>query len=60
VDLEGRVVTADALHTNAAEARYLVGRGADYVLVVKDNQPGLVAAIDRVPAGAFSPGASNR
>jgi DDE family transposase len=60
VDLEGRVVTADALHTNAAEARYLVGRGADYVLVVKDNQPGLVAAIDRVPAGAFSPGAPNR
>jgi hypothetical protein len=29
-------------------------------LVVKDNQPGLVAAIDRVPAGAFSPGAPNR
>jgi hypothetical protein len=59
VGLGGRVVTADALHTNAAEAGWLVGRGADYVLVVKDNQPGLVAAIDRVPAGAFSPGAPN-
>jgi predicted transposase YbfD/YdcC len=35
VDMAGRVVTADALHTNAAEARWLVERGADYVLTVK-------------------------
>jgi len=60
VDLAGRVVTADALHTNPAEARYLVGRGADYVLTVKGNQPGLVAAIDRMAPELFSPSAPNR
>jgi len=60
VGLAGRVVTADALHTGAAEARWLVGRGADYVLVVKGNQPGLVAAIDRMAPEAFSPSAPHR
>jgi predicted transposase YbfD/YdcC len=55
VDLAGRVVTADALHTNSTEARWLVERGADYVLTVKDNQPGLVAAIDRLAPEVFLP-----
>jgi predicted transposase YbfD/YdcC len=55
VDLAGRVVTADALHTNPAEARWLVERGADYVLTVKGNQPGLVAAIDQMAPEVFSP-----
>jgi len=60
VDLAGRVVTADALHTQVEHARYLVeDRKADYVLCVKDNQPGLVAAIDHLPLGAFSPGGPN-
>jgi DDE_Tnp_1-associated/Transposase DDE domain len=61
VDLAGRIVTADALHTQTEHARYLVeDRHADYVFTVKDNQPGLVQAIDRLPAGAFSPSAPNR
>jgi len=60
VDLAGRVVTADALHTNPAEARWLVERGADYVLTVKGNQPGLVAAIDRLAPRGVSPSAPNR
>jgi Transposase DDE domain len=61
VDLAGRVVTADALHTQTEHARYLVeDRHADYVFTVKDNQPGLVQAIDRLPAGASSPSAPNR
>jgi predicted transposase YbfD/YdcC len=56
VDLAGKVVTADALHAQRAHARYLVrDRAADYLLVVKDNQPGLVAAIDQLPKGACSP-----
>jgi len=55
VDLEGKVVTADALHTQTEHARYLVERHADYVLTVKDNQPGLVAAIDHLPQAVFSP-----
>lgn len=60
VDLAGKVVTADALHTQTEHARYLVAdRQADYVLTVKDNQPGLVAAIDHLPQAVFSPGAPN-
>jgi predicted transposase YbfD/YdcC len=56
VDLDGRVVTADALHTQRAHARWLVeDKQADYLLVVKGNQPGLVGAIDRLPAPACSP-----
>ena len=40
LDLEGAVVTADALHTQKETARHLVeDRKADYVLTVKDNQP---------------------
>jgi predicted transposase YbfD/YdcC len=40
LDLEGTVVTADALHTQKETARYLVeDKRADYVLTAKDNQP---------------------
>lgn len=40
LDLRGRVITADAIHTRAELARYVVEeKGADYVLVVKDNWP---------------------
>ena len=40
LDLRGKVVTADAMHTQKKLARYLVDdKGADYVLTVKDNQP---------------------
>jgi predicted transposase YbfD/YdcC len=40
LDIEGAVVTADALHTQKETARYLVeDKKADYVLTVKDNQP---------------------
>ena len=40
--LEGTVVTADALHTQKETARYLVEeKKADYLFIVKDNQPTL-------------------
>jgi hypothetical protein len=57
VPLEGKVVTADALHTQQATARHLVqDRGADYVLVVKDNQQTLRQQCQhRLPQPAFSP-----
>jgi hypothetical protein len=57
VPLEGKVVTADALHTQQDTARHLVqDRGADYVLVVKDNQPTLRQQCQsRLPQPAFSP-----
>lgn len=39
LDLEGKVVTGDALHTQTATARYLKEeKHADYVFTVKDNQ----------------------
>jgi hypothetical protein len=56
VDLEGAVVTADALLCQRDHARYLVAeRHADYLFVAKENQPGLVAAISQLPEQAFSP-----
>jgi hypothetical protein len=42
LDLRGKVVTADALHTHKELARFLVeDKQADYCFTVKDNQPGL-------------------
>jgi hypothetical protein len=42
LELSGRVVTADALHTQRELARFLVEqKGADYCFTVKDNQPTL-------------------
>jgi hypothetical protein len=61
IDLEGKVVTADALHTQTEHARWLVeAKHADYLLQVKGNQPGLVGVIDRLPQSAFPPGAPDR
>lgn len=39
--LAGRVVTADAIHTQRTAATFLVGQGAHYVMGVKANQPRL-------------------
>ena len=49
LDLDRVVVTADALHCQRATADYLHGRGADFALPVKDNQPGLLDALDALP-----------
>ncbi|MFK0297575.1 ISAs1 family transposase, partial [Streptomyces sp. NPDC090442] len=50
LDLAGKVVTADALHTQRAHARYLVeDKDADYVLTVKQNQPILFAQLNALP-----------
>jgi predicted transposase YbfD/YdcC len=46
--ISGLVITADALHTQRRHAAYLRRRGADFVFMVKDNQPGLFAALDRL------------
>lgn len=47
VDLTGVMVTADALHTQRAHAAYLVDkRGADYLLIVKANQPKVFAHLE--------------
>jgi predicted transposase YbfD/YdcC len=49
IDLTGAIITADALHTTRAHARYLHGRGADYVFTVKENQHRLYARLAALP-----------
>ena len=49
MDLTGTVVTADALHCQRDTATWLVGRGADYVMTVKGNQPRLRARLKDLP-----------
>jgi predicted transposase YbfD/YdcC len=49
LDLAGVIVTADALHTQRDHASFLVDRGADYLLVVKANQPSLHAQLASLP-----------
>jgi len=41
LDVAGAVVVADALHCNKKSAQAVVDAGADYLFVVKDNQPNL-------------------
>ena len=61
LDLTGRVVTLDAMHTNHHTARCLVEQcGAHYVMTaVKDNCPNLLAGVGWARLGA-SPGARHR
>jgi predicted transposase YbfD/YdcC len=48
LDLEGVVVTADAMHAQREHARFLVGRSAHYVIGLKGNQPTLAEAAERL------------
>lgn len=45
LDLDGAVITADAMHTQAATAAWITQQGAHYVLTVKANQPKLRDAL---------------
>jgi hypothetical protein len=40
--LDGKTVTADALHCQKATASTIVAKGGDYLLQIKGNQPGLL------------------
>lgn len=61
LDLQGRLVGLDALHTQSETVRNLVQEaGADYLLTVKDNQKGIRRTIKSLFAAtpaAFSPSA---
>lgn len=46
LQLQGAIVTIDAMGTQHAIADAIVAGGADYVLAVKDNQPTLAEAIE--------------
>jgi hypothetical protein len=63
LDLDGRKVSLDALHTQDQTARELVlEHGADYLLTVKANQPTLRAHIEKLvpaPPADFSPSAGH-
>jgi predicted transposase YbfD/YdcC len=49
VDLRGKVVTADALHTVKATAGYIRDHGGEFVLPVKENRQALFDALDTLP-----------
>jgi predicted transposase YbfD/YdcC len=49
IDLEGKVVTADALHTVKATADRIHERGGEFVLPVKENRRALFDALDALP-----------
>jgi len=56
VDLAGKTVTADAMHTQVDLAKHLVEeRHADYVFTVKGNQPTLLAQLEAVGWESFPP-----
>jgi hypothetical protein len=56
IALQGAVVTADALHTQNETARYLVEKKhADYLFIVKDNQPTMRKDIADLGMDAFPP-----
>ncbi|MDQ0279515.1 putative transposase YbfD/YdcC [Arthrobacter silviterrae] len=48
-NLEGVVISADALHTQREHAEYLHSRGAEYVFTVKANQPKLHDQLRALP-----------
>jgi hypothetical protein len=59
VEIEGSLVTADAMHTQTETARIIVqDRGADYLFTVKGNQKGVCENVQQLYQGlshAFSP-----
>jgi predicted transposase YbfD/YdcC len=60
-DLDGVLVTADALHAQREHATWLHERGASYLVTVKGNQPGLLRQLrslpwKQVPAGHVQDG----
>jgi predicted transposase YbfD/YdcC len=49
LDLHEVLITADALHTQRSQARYLHERGGYYVMTVKVNQPRLLSRLCALP-----------
>lgn len=52
LDLAGAIVTLDAAGCQVENAAIIRGQGGHYLLAVKDNQPTLRAAVERVAAAA--------
>jgi predicted transposase YbfD/YdcC len=49
IDLTGKIVTADALHTVKATANHIHEHGGEFVLPVKENRRALFDALDTLP-----------
>lgn len=49
IDLNDKIVTADALHTVKATAEYICQHGGEFVLPVKENRRALLDALDTLP-----------
>jgi predicted transposase YbfD/YdcC len=53
LDLHGAIVTIDAMGCQKAIASKIVERGGDYLLIAKDNQPTLLANIQKAVGDAL-------
>ena len=51
IDLNDKIVTADALHTVKATARHIHEHGGEFVLPVQENRRALFDALDGLPWG---------
>jgi hypothetical protein len=49
IDLHGKLVSADALHTVTATAEFIHTAGGEFVLPVKENRKALFDALDALP-----------
>jgi len=52
--LEGKIITADAIHTQRKTCETIVDNGGDYVLIVKENQHNLLNDVMTTFHGPFS------
>ena len=60
LDLNGKIVTADAIQTQVKNARFIVeDKGADYIFPVKQNQGNLFETIRKIKGDDFSPSGNN-
>ena len=55
IDLDGKLVSLDALHTQVETSHLIVEKGGDYLYTVKKNQPELRARIERIVDDPFTP-----
>ena len=51
IDLNNKIITADALHTVKATTRHIHEHGGEFVLPVKENRRALSGALDALPWG---------
>jgi hypothetical protein len=58
--LDGRPITADALHAYKPNARLIAEKGGEYLLQIKANQPALLAQAQALNALQDTPFLSNR